>query len=106
MSTMPPDNQPTMQYEATVPVVDDTDVLVVGAGPAGIAAAVSSARNGAATTLVEKNGFVGGNLTAGLVGPCMTSFSLDGEEQLIRGIFDELVRRMETIGGALHPSGI
>ncbi|WP_369334330.1 hypothetical protein [Nonomuraea deserti] len=35
--------------------------------------------------MVERSGFLGGNLTAGLVGPCMTSFSLDGGTQLIRG---------------------
>jgi len=95
-----------VRYDVTIPVVDYSDVLVVGAGPAGIAAAISSARNGARTTLIEKNGYVGGNLTAGLVGPCMTSYSLDGEQQLIKGIFEELVLRMENIGGALHPSGI
>lgn len=95
-----------VRYDATIPVVDQSDVLVVGAGPAGIAAAISSARNGASTALIEKNGYVGGNLTAGLVGPCMTSYSLDGEQQLIKGIFEELVLRMEEMGGALHPSGI
>jgi hypothetical protein len=84
--------------------LDEVDVLVVGGGPAGIAAAVAAARNGARTRLVERFGFLGGNLTAGLVGPCMTSFSLDGREQLIRGVFDEFVRRMEENGGALHPS--
>lgn len=96
----------TLRYEAGIPIVDESDVLVVGAGPAGIAAAISSARNGATTTMIEKNGFVGGNLTAGLVGPCMTSYSLDGKQQLIKGIFEELVIRMEKMGGALHPSGI
>jgi hypothetical protein len=96
----------TIRYQADAPVVDDSDVLVVGAGPSGIAAAISSARTGARTTLIEKQGYVGGNLTAGLVGPCMTSYSLDGEQQLIKGIFEELVLRMEAIGGALHPSGI
>jgi hypothetical protein len=96
----------TIPYQADIPVAAESDVLVVGAGPAGIAAAISSARNGASTTLIEKNGYVGGNLTAGLVGPCMTSYSLDGEQQLIKGIFEELVLRMEATGGALHPSGI
>jgi hypothetical protein len=96
----------TIQYKSDVPIVDDSDVLVVGAGPAGLAAAISSARNGASTTLIEKNGFAGGHPTAGLVAPCMTSYSLDGEQQLIKGIFEELVLRMEAIGGALHPSGI
>jgi hypothetical protein len=80
------------------------DVLVVGAGPAGIAAAIASARNGAKTMLIEKEGYAGGNATIGLVGPFMTSFDNEGKTQLIRGIYDEWVRRMENEGGAIHPS--
>ena len=84
-----------------------TDVLVVGSGPSGLGAAISAARNGARSVrIIDRFGFVGGNMTAGLVGPCMTSFSLDGETQLVRGIFDEFVRRMESTGGALHPSRV
>jgi ribulose 1,5-bisphosphate synthetase/thiazole synthase len=98
--------RPTLRYSAELLVAGECDVLVVGGGPAGIAAAVASARNGARTTLIEKNGYLGGNLTAGLVGPCMTSYSLDGEQQLIKGVFEELVLRMEAMGGALHPSKI
>ena len=93
-----------MQYSAEIPMFPATDVLVVGSGPSGLAAAIAAARNGASVRLVERFGFLGGNLTAGLVGPCMTSFSLDGKTQLIRGIFDEFVRRMEADGGAVHPS--
>lgn len=95
-----------MSYQRDIPVCAPCDVVVAGGGPAGIAAAIASARQGAATLLVERYGFLGGNLTASLVGPCMTSYSLDGSQQLITGIFDEFVRRMEADGGALHPSGI
>ncbi len=96
----------TIDYSKNVPVIAETDVLVVGAGPAGLAAAIAAARSGARTMLLERFGYVGGNLTAGLVGPCMTSFSLDGETQLIRGIFDEMIRRMEEMGSAIHPSKV
>lgn len=98
--------RPLADYRKDIPVAEPFDVVVVGGGPSGIAAAIASARHGARTLLIERYGFLGGNLTAGLVGPCMTSYSLDGSLQLIRGIYDEFVRRMEADGGALHPSGI
>ena len=97
---------PTLTYRKEVPVSVEVDVLVVGGGPAGIAAAVASGRNGARTVLVERFGFLGGNATAGLVGPFMTSYSLDGKQQLIRGVFEELVERAEKLGGAIHPSKV
>ncbi|MER3398915.1 MAG: FAD-dependent oxidoreductase [Chloroflexota bacterium] len=95
-----------ISYRREVTIVDNFEVIVAGGGPAGIAAAVASARNGARTLLIERYGFLGGNATASLVGPFMTSYSLDGRHQLIRGIFEELVLRMEGIGGAIHPSKV
>ena len=47
------------------------DVVVVGAGPAGICAAVEAARCGAKTALIERYGCIGGNLTQGYVGPLL-----------------------------------
>ena len=44
------------------------DVVVVGGGPAGLAAAVAAAGAGARTALVERYGFLGGMATAGRVG--------------------------------------
>src|SRR5690349_13323558 len=96
----------SITYTKTLPVAAATEVLVVGSGPAGLGAAIASARTGARTLLVERYGFLGGNLTAGLVGPCMTSYSLDGRTQLIKGIFEEMVLRMERVGGAIHPSKV
>ena len=95
-----------VKFAHDVPIVEDVDVLVVGGGPAGIGAALAAAHAGAKTALVEQYGFLGGAATAGLVGPFMTSFSGDGETQLIGGVFDELVRRMEAIDGAVHPERV
>jgi len=96
----------TVRLVRDVPIVRNVDLLVVGGGPAGIAAAIGAARAGADTALVERYGFLGGAATAALVGPFMTSYSADGERQVIAGVFDELVRRMAEIGGAVHPGEI
>ncbi|WP_410824840.1 FAD-dependent oxidoreductase, partial [Methylobacterium oryzisoli] len=46
----------------------ETDVLVVGGGAAGVATAVTAARQGARVTLLERYGFCGGGAVAGLSG--------------------------------------
>ncbi|MBD3306196.1 FAD-dependent oxidoreductase [candidate division KSB3 bacterium] len=96
--------QKTVSFD--VPVKVDCDVLVVGGGPAGIAAAIASARHNARTVLIEQYGCVGGMATVGLVGPFMTSYDTQGKEQIVKGIFEELVSRMVDEGGAIHPSEI
>lgn len=73
------------------------DVLVSGGGPGGICAAVSAARNGADTMLVERYGYLGGMATAGLVFPFMTRYA--GGMQIIDGIFQELIERLDAKGG-------
>ena len=80
------------------------DVLVVGGGCAGFSAAVCAARGDTKVILAERNGYLGGTATSGMVGPFMTSYDTDGEKQLICGFFDEFVTRLEQVGGAVHPS--
>lgn len=60
-----------IHYSKEIEVRKTYDVIVAGAGPAGICAAVAAARNGAEVALVERYGVVGGNLTAGYVGPVL-----------------------------------
>ena len=85
---------------------EEADVLVIGGGPAGLCAAIASARAGAKTTLIEKNGFCGGMATAGLVAPFMTCYDSGGDTMLIRGLFEEIVERLIDVGGAIHPSKV
>ena len=60
-----------MHYSRELPVAGTWDVLVCGAGPTGIAAAVTAARQGYDVLLLERYGAVGGNLTLGNVSPVM-----------------------------------
>ena len=84
----------------------ECDVLVVGGGPAGTCAAIAAARQGARVIIAEASGCLGGMGTSGLVAPFMTCFDKDGERQVILGLFEEIVQRMISLGGAIHPSKI
>ncbi|PYI56272.1 FAD-dependent oxidoreductase [Paenibacillus flagellatus] len=80
------------------------DVIVAGGGPAGIAAAVASARLGAETLLVERYGFLGGAGTAMMVNPWMSYWAAGGSNvQLIFGVLQELIERMTAMGMYGHP---
>ncbi|WP_240420078.1 FAD-dependent oxidoreductase [Paenibacillus periandrae] len=77
-----------------VPVSYEADVVVVGGGAAGIAAAISAAKNGAKTLLIEQRGFLGGMGTVALV-PAFCPFT-DKQKPIIRGVGLELMERMKT----------
>lgn len=79
-----------------LPVYATPEVLVVGAGPAGIGAAIAAARNGAKVMLMERYGFLGGNLTIAMVNPMFTFHDVKGK-QVIRGIAAELVDRLVAL---------
>jgi len=80
----------------------ETDVLVVGGGPAGVGAAIAAARNGAKTLLIERYGHLGGLATGGLV-LCIMPMSDGTKEQQIAGLCQEIIDRLDTVGGAVHP---
>lgn len=85
-----------MYYEEParkIPVYKEVDVLVLGAGPAGVAAAISSARQGAKTLLVESLGDVGGIATSGLMSHWTGSTR--------GGIYEEILDR-----SADYPTGV
>lgn len=80
-----------------IPIVNETDVLVCGAGPAGVAAAIRAARTGARVTLIELTGCLGGVWTSGLL-----SYVLDSGNK--SGLLLELVRRLEAGDGKRRTS--
>jgi hypothetical protein len=85
----------------TTPVVAETDVLVVGGGPAGQAAAVAAARAGVSVTLLERYGYLGGLASGGMV-LVLDDMCGDGEVS-VGGIALEIIDRMERIGACVAP---
>lgn len=77
-------------------VVEDADVLVCGAGPAGVCAAIAAARAGAKTCLLESSGCLGGTWTSGLLGWIIDQTNKDG---LLKELKYELCSR----GGSEQP---
>lgn len=71
------------------------DIAVVGGGPAGLAAAITAARAGKRVILLEKNGFLGGNLTIGL---SPLGFLDENGRQCIAGFGQEMTDRLAALG--------
>ena len=86
----------------TVDVIRETDVLVVGSGPGGLGASLGAARAGADTTLVERHGCFGGNITA--VG--VESFAWYRHEQTVDsvGVGVEIEARARAMGATSDES--
>src|SRR5262244_397120 len=84
-----------------VPVHASVDVLVVGGGPAGCAAAIAAARTGADVMLLERYGYLGGLSTGGLVIWIDRMTDWDGR-QVIAGFAHEMLNRLpaDAVAGA------
>jgi 2-polyprenyl-6-methoxyphenol hydroxylase-like FAD-dependent oxidoreductase len=103
-----PDEMPISRKTISEPsrkttVCRETEVLVVGGGPAGVAAAIAAARNGAHTTLLERYNHLGGMATGGLV-ILIPHMSAGTQAQEVAGICQEIVDRLDALGAARHPN--
>ncbi len=86
-------------------VIGAYDVVVLGGGPAGIAAAAAAGRLGRTVLLVERYGFLGGMGTAaGVTNFCGLHANVHGEiRQVVHGVADELLARIARLGGLNAP---
>src|SRR5262249_4214968 len=88
-----------------LPVRGEYEVVVLGGGPAGIAAATAAAMHGRRVLLVERYGFLGGMGTAaGVTNFCGLHANVHGEiRQVVHGVADELLSRIDRLGGLNAP---
>jgi hypothetical protein len=88
-----------------VPLYGEYDVIVLGGGPAGIAACVAAARAGRRTLLIERYGFLGGMGTAaGVTNFCGLHANVCGEmHRVVQGVASELLARIDRLGGLNAP---
>lgn len=123
---MPALSRPLLQEQILLPprpatLAAETEVLVVGGGPAGFGAALGAAEAGARVTLAERYGFFGGNATAALVTILMSSHTQHARPEplgatpllpadhghghpIAAGVLSRFVERLVRVGGALAPT--
>lgn len=84
-----------------------SDLLVVGAGAAGLAAAVSAARRGRSVILLDKNGYAGGGAVAGYSGTFCGLYSAGKDvvkvKRIVHGLIDDFLKELNAIGGLSEP---
>jgi flavin-dependent dehydrogenase len=95
---MPEAMQSTLTFTRELPVRYETDVLVVGGGPAGVAAAMAAAKQGASVRLVESQNCLGGMGTAGMV-PAFMQFT-DGVNFLAGGVGEHILTALRESDGS------
>lgn len=97
-----------MEPARRTPVLGEYEVVVLGGGPAGMAAAVAAARAGRSTLLVERYGFLGGMGTAaGVTNFCGLHANVHGNiRQVVHGVAADLLQRIAALGGLNDPHAL
>jgi hypothetical protein len=85
-----------------IQVIRDVDVVVVGGGPGGVGSAISAARTGAKTVLLERYGHLGGMASGGLINILPNLSDISGRQHIF-GLNQEIISRMEERGAAFYP---
>jgi hypothetical protein len=87
------------------PIFGEFEIVVLGGGPAGIAAAAAAGALGRKTLLIERYGFLGGMGTAaGVTNFCGLHANVHGDiRQVVHGVADDLLGRIDALGGLNEP---
>jgi hypothetical protein len=93
-------------FSANLKNCQKKDVVVVGSGPAGCIAALSARRNGADTLIIERESYLGGQMTGGGIGGIGINgyfADVEGKPVVVKGISLDLFKKLQDAGGA--PAG-
>jgi hypothetical protein len=87
------------------PIFGEFEIVILGGGPAGIAAAAASGALGRKTLLIERYGFLGGMGTAaGVTNFCGLHANVHGDiRRIVQGVADDLLGRIDRLGGLNEP---
>ncbi len=81
-----------------IPIIGEFEVIIIGGGPAGCAAALAAARHGAQTLLIERDGCLGGAAVSQLVATILSTNGVD-----FQGVWHEFMWAMKRRGGVREP---
>jgi hypothetical protein len=95
-------NKSIIESARKIKVVREVDVVVVGGGPGGVASAISAARNGAKTILIERYGHLGGMATGGLINIFPNLSDISGRQHIF-GLTQEIIDRLDKRGSVSYP---
>jgi hypothetical protein len=95
-------NETITEPAREIKIFRETDVVVVGGGPGGIASAIAAGRAGAKTVLIERYGHLGGMATGGLINIFPNLSDISGKQHIF-GLNQEIIDRMKARGVASYP---